>query len=156
MFFIAWACLLSLASGPSTPAALVASHAVPVNTDATPEARELLNNIDQISGHFTLTGQHNFPNHVSRWSDRIYDLTGKLPAIFGQDFGFSGGDDKDSVEGRAPMIEEAKRQYRNGAVGSRVPIANLGDEIGKHRLTYNFYARIRDTSGPPLTSFRRR
>src|ERR1700761_7432559 len=90
--------------------------AAPVNPNATPEARALLNRIDQISGRFTLTGQHNFPNHVSRWSDRIYDLTGKFPAIFGQDFGFSGGDDKDSVEGRGSMIEEAKRQYRSGAV----------------------------------------
>jgi mannan endo-1,4-beta-mannosidase len=91
-------------------------HAAPANQNATPEARLLLKQIDQISGHFTLTGQHNFPNHVSRWSDRLYDLTGKFPAIFGQDFGFAGGDDKDSVEGRPSMIEEAKRQYRNGAV----------------------------------------
>lgn len=88
----------------------------PVNPNATPEARALLSRIDQISGHFTLTGQHNFPNHVSRWSDRVYDLTGKFPAIFGQDFGFAGGDDKDSVQGRPSMIEEAKRQYRSGAV----------------------------------------
>jgi len=90
--------------------------ALPVNPNATPEARELLRKIDQISGHATLTGQHNFPNHVSRWSDRVYDLTGKFPAIFGQDFGFSGGEDKDSTEGRPSMVEEAIRQYRNGAV----------------------------------------
>ena len=64
--------------------------ALPVNSKAPPETRELLREIDQISGHATLTGQHNFPNHVSRWSDRVYDLTGKFPAIFGQDFGFSG------------------------------------------------------------------
>jgi len=95
---------------------LAALNAAPANPNATAEARVLLKQIDQISGHFTLTGQHNFPNHVSRWSDRIYDLTGKFPAIFGQDFGFAGGEDKDSVEGRPSMIEEAKRQYRNGAV----------------------------------------
>lgn len=59
--------------------------AAPVNPNATPEARYLLRQIDQISGHYTLTGQHNFPNHLSRWSDRIYDLMGKFPAIFGQD-----------------------------------------------------------------------
>jgi mannan endo-1,4-beta-mannosidase len=93
-----------------------APSAAPVNPDATPEARALLKEIDQISGHYTLTGQHNFPNDLSRWSDRIYDLTGKFPAIFGQDFGFSGGADKDSVEGRSSMIDEAIRQYRNGAV----------------------------------------
>ena len=70
----------------------------------------------QFQGHATLSGQHNFPNHVSRWSDRVYDLTGKYPEVFGQDFGFSGGDDKDSVLGRPSMIQEAIRQYRNGSV----------------------------------------
>ena len=89
----------------------------PVNPHATPEARALLPSPRFLSpGQYTMTGQHNFPNHVSRWSDRVYDLTGKFPAIFGQDFGFSSGDDKDSVEGRPSMIAEAERQYRNGAV----------------------------------------
>ncbi len=98
------------AVNPAAPAA------EPVDRNATPEARALLHEIDSLSGHYTLTGQHNFPNHVSRWTDRVYDLTGKYPALFGQDFGFSGGDDKDSVEGRPSMIEEVKRQYRNGSV----------------------------------------
>jgi mannan endo-1,4-beta-mannosidase len=88
----------------------------PVNTHATPEARALLRFIDSISGHYTLTGQHNFPNSISRWTDRAYDLTGKYPALFGQDFGFAGGDDKDSVEARPAMIAEAERQYAHGAV----------------------------------------
>lgn len=76
----------------------------------------MLQKFDQISGREALAGQHNFPNPLSRWSDRICDLTGKFPAIFGQDFGFAGGDDKDSVEGRPAMIEEVERQYRAGAV----------------------------------------
>jgi mannan endo-1,4-beta-mannosidase len=108
--------LMTAAFEPAFSQLAAATHIEPVNPNATPEARALLREIAGISGHFTLTGQHNFPNHVSRWSDRIYDLTGKLPAIFGQDFGFSGGEDKDSVEGRSSMIEEAERQYRNGAV----------------------------------------
>ncbi len=90
--------------------------AAPVNPRTSPEARELLRYIDSISGHYTLAGQHNYPNTVSRWSDRVYDLTGRYPALFGQDFGFSGGDDKDSVEGRPGMIQEVKRQYESGAV----------------------------------------
>ncbi|MGC2546239.1 MAG: glycosyl hydrolase, partial [Silvibacterium sp.] len=88
----------------------------PVNPHASPEARALLQYLDSISGRFTLTGQHNFPNDASRWTDRAYDLTGRYPTLFGQDFGFSGGDDKDSVESRPAMIAEVKRQYQNGAV----------------------------------------
>jgi len=88
----------------------------PVNSHATPEARALLAYLYSISGKGTLTGEHNFPNHGSRWSDEAYFLTGKYPGLFGQDFGFSGGDDKDSVLSRPAMIEEVKRQYKNGAV----------------------------------------
>jgi hypothetical protein len=93
----------------------------------------------------TLTGQHNFPNHLSRWSDRIYDLTGKFPAVFGSDFGFSGGEDKDSVLGRPAMIEEAKRQYRNGAV-----IALCWHEV---RPTDDEPVTFRDSVQGKLTDF---
>jgi hypothetical protein len=44
----------------------------PVSPHATPEARALLKVIDSVSGHGTLTRQHNFPNDVSRWTDRAY------------------------------------------------------------------------------------
>jgi mannan endo-1,4-beta-mannosidase len=87
-----------------------------VNSQASPEARGLLRYLDSISGQYTITGQHNYPNEGSRWTDRTYDLTGRYPGLYGADFGFSAGDDKDSIQGRAAMIEEVKRQYRNGAV----------------------------------------
>jgi mannan endo-1,4-beta-mannosidase len=88
----------------------------PVNPHATPEARALLAYLDSISGQATITGQHNYPNEGSRWTDLTYDLTAKYPGLFGQDFGFSAGDDKDSVLSRPAMIEEVERQYKNGAV----------------------------------------
>jgi mannan endo-1,4-beta-mannosidase len=88
----------------------------PVNPHATPEARALLAYLSSLSGKQTLAGQHNYPNVGARWTDMAYDLTGKYPGLFGQDFGFSAGEDKDSVLSRPAMIEEVKRQYKNGAV----------------------------------------
>jgi len=88
----------------------------PVNPHATPEARALLAYIASISGQGFITGQHNFPNDGSRWTDQAYDVTARYPGLFGQDFGFSAGDDKDSVLSRPAMILEAERQWRNGAV----------------------------------------
>jgi mannan endo-1,4-beta-mannosidase len=88
----------------------------PVNRHATPEARALLSYLYAMSGKYTLTGQHNYPNVGATWTDRALDLTGKYPAIFGEDFGFQTGADKDSVLGRPAMVEEAIRQYRNGAI----------------------------------------
>ena len=90
--------------------------AAPVNPEATPAARALLRELDAVSGNGTLSGEHNFPNTVSRYSDRVYELTGHYPAVFGQDFGFSAGEDKDSTLGRASMIQEVIRQYRAGSV----------------------------------------
>jgi mannan endo-1,4-beta-mannosidase len=53
---------------------------------------------------------------VSRYSDRILELTGNYPAVFGQDFGFSAEEDKDSTLDRPSMIAEVIRQYHRGAV----------------------------------------
>ena len=88
----------------------------PVNPHASPEARALLGYLYSISGHYILTGQHNYPNTIANWTDRAYDFTGKYPAVYGQDFGFQGGADKDSTLARPALVEEAMRQYRNGAI----------------------------------------
>ncbi|MGB6975290.1 MAG: glycosyl hydrolase [Terracidiphilus sp.] len=86
------------------------------NPDASPEARALLAYIDSISGNAIVSGEHNYPNDGSRWTDRAYDLTGKYPGLFGEDFGFSGGDDKDSALSRPATIQEIKRQYAHGSI----------------------------------------
>ena len=52
----------SLLSPPPTPCE-------PVNPNATAEARALLKTICAVSGKFILSGQHNFPNHLSQHSD---------------------------------------------------------------------------------------
>jgi mannan endo-1,4-beta-mannosidase len=101
--------LLSCAAGAQT-------STQPVNPHASPEARALLAYLHSISGKGIVTGQHNYPNTGARWTDMAYDLTGKYPGLYGQDFGFSAGEDKDSVLSRPAMIEEVKRQYKNGSI----------------------------------------
>lgn len=88
----------------------------PVNPNATVEARRLLKTICALSGKFLLSGQHNFPNHLSRHSDATAANAGRYPYIWGSDFGFTGGDDKDSILGREAMIEEAKKQFAAGSI----------------------------------------
>jgi mannan endo-1,4-beta-mannosidase len=86
-----------------------------------------------ISGRYILTGQHNFPNTIANWTDRAYDFTGKYPAVYGQDFGFQGGADKDSILARPALVAEAMRQYRNGAI-----------------VTFTWHA-VRPTDDEPVT-----
>ncbi|MGA2741320.1 MAG: glycosyl hydrolase [Bryobacteraceae bacterium] len=114
-------------------APLGAQVPAPVNPHASPEARALLNYLYSISGRYILTGQHNYPSTIANWTDRAYDLTGKYPAVFGQDFGFQGGADKDSTLARPALVGEAMRQYRNGAI-----------------VTFTWHA-VRPTDDEPVT-----
>ncbi|HZL44535.1 MAG TPA: glycosyl hydrolase [Verrucomicrobiae bacterium] len=88
----------------------------PVTPNASPEAVELLKFIYSISGRHTLTGQHNFPNTRDSSTLQAIRIYGKVPAIFGQDFGFAAAGDKDSVAARPDIMAEVKRQYTNGAI----------------------------------------
>jgi mannan endo-1,4-beta-mannosidase len=88
----------------------------PINPNATPEARALLKKLCAISGKGILSGQHNFPNHRSQDTDALHEITGKYPALWGSDFGFTDGEDKDAITHRDLMIEEAKKQAAAGSI----------------------------------------
>ena len=84
--------------------------------NASPEARALLKFIYSLSGQHTLTGQHNFPNTKDASTLAVARSYGKVPAIFGQDFGFAAPGDKDATAARPDMIAEVKRQYALGSI----------------------------------------
>lgn len=87
----------------------------PVNPDASPEARNLLRYLYSIQGKYTLSGQHNYPGTISQYSDEAFQLTGKYPAVWGQDFGFT-ATGKDGIDSRPAMIKEAIRKYEQGFI----------------------------------------
>lgn len=60
----------------------------PVNTHATPEAKALLEFLYDIQGRYTLSGQHNYINTGSKYTDEVYRITGKYPVVWGSDFSF--------------------------------------------------------------------
>jgi hypothetical protein len=97
------------------PLSAGAAHAAPVNPKATPEARALLGYIARIGGANILSGQHNFPGTLSRFTERVNALTGTYPAIWGQDFGFS-AEGQDGIGHRAAIIGEAKKQHAAGSI----------------------------------------
>ncbi|RPI44317.1 MAG: glycosyl hydrolase family 26, partial [Bacteroidetes bacterium] len=113
---------------------------LPVNPNASPEARALLEFLYEISGNHTLSGQHNFISTGSKYTNEVYRITGKFPVIWGSDFSFFvKGDDfaqfqhcgpanlsdpADSAyyleitlaEARQKMIDEAIRKHREGHI----------------------------------------
>ena len=96
--------------------AQTAAGPAPVTPDASPEARALLQFIQGLSGKHIMTGQHNFPNTKDTSTLSAERAYGKVPVIFGQDFGFAAPGDKDAVAARPAIIEEVKRQYALGSI----------------------------------------
>jgi hypothetical protein len=88
----------------------------PVTPQASPEARALLETLYALSGHYTLTGQHNYPNTKSHNSEFAAEYTGKIPAIFSSDWGHAVGGNSDSYLARPDIVQEAIRQHQRGAL----------------------------------------
>jgi len=65
-------------------------------------------------------------------------MTGKHPAIWSSDFGFTGGEDKDSIAHRDLMIEQAKKQFAAGALVS---------------LSWHAVRPVDDEPAPPIVGF---
>src|SRR5215472_14108021 len=78
----------------------------PVTPNASPEAKELLKFIYRISGHNVLTGQHNYPADRDEDTQTAHKAWGKVPAVFGKDWGFAKAGDKDSAFVRDRIVEE--------------------------------------------------
>jgi mannan endo-1,4-beta-mannosidase len=90
--------------------------ATPVTPGASPEATALLQFLYDISGRYTLTGQHNFPNTKSRNSQFAAKYIGKTPVIWGTDWGHAKAGDSDSYLARPDIVKEAIRQHQAGSI----------------------------------------
>lgn len=88
----------------------------PVTPHASPEARALLKLLYDISGHYTLTGQHNYPDIRDRNSRFAAAYIGKTPAVFSTDWGFARDGDKDSYLARPDIVHEIIRQHKKGSL----------------------------------------
>jgi len=81
----------------------------PVNENASPGAKKVLNFIYDIKGKYILSGQQNYNNSLEAFSDSAKAITGKYPAIWGSDFILSG--DKDLGK---QVVYEAIKKWNEG------------------------------------------
>ena len=58
----------------------------PVNINATPEARKLLEKLYSIRGKHIIAGHHNYVDRPDTFLHRVKELTGKTPEVYGLDF----------------------------------------------------------------------
>jgi mannan endo-1,4-beta-mannosidase len=88
----------------------------PVTPGASDEAKALLEMIYSISGRYTLTGQHNYPDTRDRNSRFAEEYSGEMPAVWSTDMGFAKDGDTDSYLARPDIVKEAIRQHRKGSI----------------------------------------
>ena len=88
----------------------------PVTPNASDEAKALLEFTYAISGKYTLTGQHNYPNTKDRNSQFARKYIGQTPAIWSSDMGFAEDGDTDSYLARPDIVKEAIRQHKKGSI----------------------------------------
>jgi|GEM_PF-114582 len=100
---------------PVRPADWIVEHP-PVTPNASPEARALLKFLYSISGKYTLTGQHNYPNTQRVYTEIAAGAMGKTPALYGTDWGFGAEGTQDSIHARPQIVQELIRQHRKGSI----------------------------------------
>ncbi|MBN1183517.1 MAG: hypothetical protein JXB49_14605 [Bacteroidales bacterium] len=88
----------------------------PVTRDAFSEAKEFLNYLYAIKGKYTLTSQHCQPLYKDILMERVKDLTGNYPAVYGQDFGFSPPNSLDGINFRQRIVDDAIAWYNKSAI----------------------------------------
>lgn len=83
----------------------------PVNPNISTEARRLLSYIYSIKGKQIISGQHSYPYQPNRHIDSVKAITGKQPALWGNDFIWSGTQDKGQ-----DIVNEAIKKYKEGRI----------------------------------------
>jgi mannan endo-1,4-beta-mannosidase len=88
----------------------------PVSPEALPEAKALLQLLNDISGKYTLTGQHNYPNIRDKNTRFAKEYIGSTPAVFSIDLGHARAGDTDSYLARPEIVQECIRQHKLGSI----------------------------------------
>ena len=83
----------------------------PVNENATKEVKELLNYLYKNDDDHLLAGQHCYNHEMNKYMERVKEMTGKYPALWGTDFIWGGETD------RGPQIvEETIKKHKEGYI----------------------------------------
>lgn len=114
---LGFASVLMVASCNSTQNPQAVKPKAAINPNVTVEAQELLDFIYSIHGKYVLTGQHNYLGKMSVFTDSIFLLTGKYPAIWGSDYGFADSThDIDNIKYRPLLVPEIVKQHNRGSI----------------------------------------
>ena len=87
------------------------AHFDPVNKNATPEAKKLLAYLYSVQGKRIIAGHHNYVGRVDTYPNRVQELTGKRPEIWGCDF-----INYPRIGNADTIVQEAYKKYKEGYI----------------------------------------
>ncbi len=93
----------------------VQAASLPINPNASQEARNLLSYMYSLEGNHILSGQHDFLESPNEYVEQIKTNTGKYPAIHGYEMG--------PIKGQTESVAASQRQ---GVVNSAIAWHNAG------------------------------
>ncbi|HEA29481.1 MAG TPA: glycosyl hydrolase family 26 [Leeuwenhoekiella sp.] len=82
----------------------------PVNPNASPEAKNLLNYIQNLDGNI-LAGQHSYNEQPENFYNKAQEITGKYPAVWGTDLYWNGSENPSDR-----IVEAAIKKHKQGAI----------------------------------------
>ncbi|WP_246362479.1 glycosyl hydrolase [Paenibacillus alba] len=95
------------------------SHAasVPINTQATIEAKVVLQHLYTISGLKTISGQHDYLESPDEWTNQVKGITGKYPGIHGYEMGaIMNQTDSEQASQRQNVVNSAIAWHKAGGL----------------------------------------
>lgn len=84
----------------------------PVNPLATNDVKKVLYYLLDIKGKGILTGQQNLAPDVMKWTNKVAGITGKYPALLGEDFSYG----EKTHEKRLKIVDAAIDQWKQGGL----------------------------------------
>jgi mannan endo-1,4-beta-mannosidase len=86
--------------------------AEPVNPSATEDVKRVLNYLVGLKGKGVLTGQENLADDVTKWTNKVFELTGEFPALLGEDFSYG----SEAFKKRLNVVNASVEQWKQGGL----------------------------------------
>jgi mannan endo-1,4-beta-mannosidase len=83
-----------------------------VNPSSTEDVKKVLNYLVGLKGNGILTGQENMADNATQWTNKVFELTGKFPALLGEDFSYG----SDAFKKRMNVVNASLKQWKQGGL----------------------------------------
>ena len=129
------------------PYAVYSQSMSPVNPDASNEAKALLNYLYEINGEKILSGQHCYNHEPDRYFDKVNEMTGGYPAVWGTDFIWNGLEDNGQN-----IVDAAIKKHKEGSIVTLMFHSERPIDTPPFRWKENIQGELTDAQWKEMTT----